>query len=312
MPLLCRCVSMAITGTSKLQFRLLSQKKNAGTQRQKLVGELNQTIYAYLLKHASTVSGRTLANTIRSLSDLQIRPEMLEKLLLQAAVELKQRPTAFNSQERCMLVGTFAAQRHHPGIIINESVNRVRHSALLKLYLHMHVTHAWCLYACSSCMIGVLLSSYFYSREKRQLVSKDSRARSEGRCIALSPIDDQPSLQLHYCGAFKMVPICPHTVLHSPYWPSRASRTYACSPYIFPHSSHQVELITRCSNAQPWQARSFLREHSVISYRTCCHIIISAAAVHKRSRRSFAIQCLPAASGTRALRHAHTGRDCPR
>ena len=119
----CRCVSMAITGTSKLHYRLL--KKTIDGNRAKLVQELNQTIFSYLWKNMSTVSGRTVANTIRSLVELNLKKDLIEKLLVAAVEELRKRPTAFSTQERCMMVGTFAAERHHPGVIINESVNRV-------------------------------------------------------------------------------------------------------------------------------------------------------------------------------------------
>lgn len=115
---------MALTGTAKLRFRLLKQRQNQ-IDRLKLVRELTQGASAHLLKNLSTVSGRTLANTLRSLADLELNSDQLQKLLEGTAVQLKDRTDDFNTQERCMIVGTFAAQRIFPGHIINECVNRV-------------------------------------------------------------------------------------------------------------------------------------------------------------------------------------------
>jgi hypothetical protein len=118
---------MATSGAAKLRFRLLKQKENL-LNRTKLVHELTQTVLSYLKKNLSKLSGRTLANTLRSLADLDAVTEDLQKILEDIGEEMRQRPEDFNTLERCMVVGLFASQRLHPGYIINESINRVRSS----------------------------------------------------------------------------------------------------------------------------------------------------------------------------------------
>jgi hypothetical protein len=122
---------MAITGAAKLRFRLLKEKKKPSKEvneenRLKLLAELTNTIRVYITKNMSKVSGRTIANTLRSLADLGADSHDFHPLLETAAEELRNRPQAFTTQERCMMVGTFAAQRLFPGVIINECINRVR------------------------------------------------------------------------------------------------------------------------------------------------------------------------------------------
>lgn len=137
---------MAITGAAKLRFRLLKRwVKNQAVSRTKIVKELSKAAQNHLKKNMSTVSGRTLANTLRSLVDLDSSSDDLEKLLEATVKELRDRPDAFNTQERCMIVGTLAAQRLFPGHIINESVNRVRFGFLLGFLLYRSST-----YCCAS------------------------------------------------------------------------------------------------------------------------------------------------------------------
>ena len=93
--------------------------------------ELVQTVSRYLSKNMGTVSGRTLANTLRSLADVAGGSKDLENLLEGAATQMRSRPNDFHTQERCMLVGTFASQRIFPGNVINESVNRVRSHSMV-------------------------------------------------------------------------------------------------------------------------------------------------------------------------------------
>jgi hypothetical protein len=117
----CRCVSMAATGLAKLRFRLLRPDVTLPAQKQAM-DNLIVTTQRYLTKRMHAMGGRALANTLRSLVDLN---GALPELLDEAARQLRDRPADFNTQERCMLVGTFAAERMHPGIIVFEAVNRV-------------------------------------------------------------------------------------------------------------------------------------------------------------------------------------------
>jgi hypothetical protein len=116
---------MAMTGTAKLRFRLLKQSKNQ-VNRNQLVHQLTQAVLAYLKKNLNTLSGRTLANTLRSLADIDPSGDNFAKMLEATGERLRKHPEIFNTLERCMVVGIFASQRIHPGYLINESVNRVR------------------------------------------------------------------------------------------------------------------------------------------------------------------------------------------
>lgn len=125
---------MAITGAAKLRHRILKKRNNPVNEvNKKLVGELVQVVTLYLTKRMDTVSGRTLANTLRALADVSTSGDALVKLLESAAEQMRDRPHDFNGQERCMLVGTLASQRIFPGNVINESINRVRMLSYLAL-----------------------------------------------------------------------------------------------------------------------------------------------------------------------------------
>lgn len=109
---------MAATGASKLRFRLLDKATDPMAR-----GAFIVQLQRYLKTHINTTGGRTLANTVRALVDLNSAdPE----LLLATAEQMRKRPDDFSLQERCMVIGACAAQRFHPGDIVGNTVNRVR------------------------------------------------------------------------------------------------------------------------------------------------------------------------------------------